>query len=464
MLNREQAAAARGDIGFSLILAGAGTGKTTTLIEKVSEVIRRGIAPSGKILLLTFSRAAAEEMRQRIAKKIPEAEALTAGTFHSAALSILRSFPSEWAAMRGFSAYPSILDEESRKRILFGLARNRLDDFLGLPLETIVWLCSPINRDKGCLHKGFEFIRDALDSLLNAYEHHKAASASADFNDLISDCTRLLRDNPPLRQKINGSFRYIFIDEFQDITDETLAFVKLLLPEEGGNLCAVGDDAQAIYSFMGSSPRHICSFEQVFPGARHYRLTENYRSRSEIISLSNAVIQRNVSGIRKNLHAIRGKGGSVTFHAVSAEDEHLCIQQLIEQRAPGSLAVLFRNNWQILRLKLFLGTAFTDGKQDVVFETIHASKGLEYDTVILAGVEDGIFPGCCSDIEEERRLLYVALTRSRDHLCIVYRQNGDDNAVFADECLIAQAGWRTERLYLDRTLRAVSRFKKRIGM
>ena len=459
MLNREQAAAAQADTGFSLILAGAGTGKTTTLVEKVSEVIRCAVAPAEKILLLTFSRAAAEEMRQRITKKIPGAETLTAGTFHSVALSILRSFPSDWARMRGFSDSPSILDEEARKKILFALARDRLDDFLGLPLDTIVWLCSPLNRIKGDRHKGFAFIRDALDSLLDEYERHKAKAASADFNDLISDCTRLLSENPSLRQKMLGTFRYIFIDEFQDITDQTLAFVKLLLPDEGGNLCAVGDDAQAIYSFMGSSPRHICSFTQAFPGARLYRLTENYRSRREIIDLSNAVIRRNVSGIRKNLSAVRGKGGSVTFHAVSSQDEHRCIQQLIAQCGSGTVAVLFRNNWQILRLKLFLGTDISEEKDRVVFETIHASKGLEYDTVILAGVEDGIFPGCCSDIEEERRLLYVALTRSRDHLRIVYRRNADANAVFADECLAAQTGKRAARLYLDRTLRAVFFFK-----
>ena len=466
MLNAQQSEAAKAESGFSLILAGAGTGKTTTLVEKVGAVIRSGIVLPAQIMLLTFSRAAAEEMKTRIAKKLPEAESITAGTFHSVALSILRRFCPEWSLLRNFSGTPSVIDEDKQNGILFDLAKDRLDDFFGIPVGTIVWLCTPINRRKGSSFHGFSLIEEALDGLLADYERFKSEHALADFSDLIRDCCLLIRESPSVRAQLHASYRYIFIDEFQDIADETLEFVRLLLPESSANLCAVGDDAQAIYSFMGSTPKHICAFTDVFPGAVVRRLTENYRSRREIIALSNAVIERNVTGMKKRLHAARGKGGAVRFHSTPDAVEEFSIIKRICDESEGTVSVLFRNNWQIARARICLEKmdfCFRDG---IIFQTIHASKGLEYDTVILAGVEDGIFPGICSEIEEERRLLYVALTRAKDRLHIVYRADWESRASFADECIAAQSNALKRRagLYLDRAAARGSSIRKRLGL
>lgn len=466
MLNAQQTEAAKAESGYSLILAGAGTGKTTTLVEKVGAVIRSGIVAPEQIMLLTFSRAAAEEMKNRIAKNIPEAQSLTAGTFHSVALSILRRFCPDWSLLRSFSSMPSVIDEDRQNGILFDLAKDRLDDFFGIPVGTIVWLCTPINRRKGASFHGFPLIEEQLDGLLADYERFKSENALADFSDLIRDCCRLIRESPSVRALLHSSFQYIFIDEFQDIADETLEFVRLLLPESGANLCAVGDDAQAIYSFMGSTPRHICAFTEVFPGAAVRRLTENYRSRREIIALSNAVIERNISGMKKRLHAARGKGGAVRFHPASdAVEEFAAIKRICDE-SDGTVTVLFRNNWQIARAKICLEKMEFGFRDGIIFQTIHASKGLEYDTVILAGVEDGIFPGICSEIEEERRLLYVALTRARDRLHIVYRADGENRASFADECIRARSNVLKRRagLYLDRAAAGGSSFRKRLGL
>ena len=467
MLNHQQAAAASADTGFTLILAGAGTGKTTTLVGKVSQVIAAGITRPEQVMLLTFSRAAAEEMKGRISSKVPDAASLTAGTFHSVALSILRSFHAEWAGIRRFHGTPTVIDEKKQSDVVSSLATKRLCDFLGLPLSTIVWLMTPHNRKRGEALAGFELVRGALDELLGEYRDYKSAHSLADFGDLIGDCCRLLRERTHVRRSLHESFRYIFIDEFQDIADETLEFVRLLLPESGGNLCAVGDDAQAIYSFMGSTPRHICSFAEYFPCARLHRLTENYRSRREIIELSNGVIARNNSGIRKKLRAVRGKGGSVTFHSASGPDAELeTILKICDEAEKGSISILFRNNWQVLRARSFFEERRAGCADGIVFQTIHASKGLEYDTVILAGVEDGIFPGICSDIEEERRLLYVALTRARNRLHIVYRSDGEEPSSFAKECMKAKewAGKRALRLYLDKTVEKTDSLRKRIGL
>ena len=199
MLNAQQSEAAKAESGFSLILAGAGTGKTTTLVEKVGAVIRSGIVLPAQIMLLTFSRAAAEEMKSRIAKKLPEAESITAGTFHSVALSILRRFCPEWSLLRNFSGTPSVIDEDKQNGILFDLAKDRLDDFFGIPVGTIVWLCTPINRRKGSSFHGFSLIEEALDGLLADYERFKSEHALADLSDLIRDCCLLIRESPSVR-------------------------------------------------------------------------------------------------------------------------------------------------------------------------------------------------------------------------------------------------------------------------
>ena len=141
-------------------------------------------------MLMTFSRAAAEELKTRIADKVPSARAMTAGTFHSIALSILKSYPAQWVAMHHFPRVPELVDDEKRDEILFNLARSSLDSFLGIPLSTIVWLCSPCSRKKGSSHGGFAHIEQALDLLLEKYAAYKEQNACVDFDDLIADCTR----------------------------------------------------------------------------------------------------------------------------------------------------------------------------------------------------------------------------------------------------------------------------------
>ncbi|MGL4369795.1 MAG: ATP-dependent helicase, partial [Spirochaetota bacterium] len=416
MLNKEQHLASRPDTGYSLILAGAGTGKTTTLVTKVCEVISSGIASADQIMLLTFSRAAAMEMKERITAKAEKADLICAGTFHSVALSILKKYPAQWSSRCGYTDPPAVIDDSTREKALHDMILQRKEAFLGVPASSVAWLCGKSVSEKYSSLSGFSLIQDALARLKTDFSIWKQEQGLCDFDDIILHCTQLLRSDTKIKEEILSAYRYIFIDEFQDIADDTLAFVRELLPYEGGNLCAVGDDAQAIYSFMGSTPRHIASFRTYFPGARIYRLQSNYRSRKEIVSLSNSIIALNNSGMRKKLISVRGRGGCFSLHAASdAAQEFVLIEKLISQEsASREICLLLRSNWQI---ELFRKSRAAECP-NLIVQTVHASKGLEYETVIVAGVEDGIFPSFCSDTEEERRLFYVALTRAKDRLHI----------------------------------------------
>lgn len=185
----------------------------------------------------------------------------------------------------------------------------------------------------------------------------------------------------------------------------------------------MGDDWQSIYGFRSARVEYIVRMKRYFPGASVRRLTVNYRSRREIVSLSGRFIRRNRFRTRKSLSAHRGRGGVVRRVPVSSvEDEAAAVAKLLEGRAPGgTVAVLFRNNWQCRLLRGMLGAALDAAGVSVM--TMHASKGLEFDTVIVAGVRDGVIPDPESGIEEERRLLYVACTRAREELVIIAHVN-----------------------------------------
>jgi len=186
---------------------------------------------------------------------------------------------------------------------------------------------------------------------------------------------------------------------------------------------AVGDDWQSIYGFRNARVEYIVRMKHYFPGASVRRITVNYRSRREIVMLSCSFIRKNRFRTRKSLSAFRGRGGSVRRMAVaSVEEETGAIAKLLEGRAPGGThAVLFRNNWQCRYLGGRLGPVLE--KAGVSVMTMHASKGLEFDTVIVAGIRDGVIPDPESGVEEERRLLYVACTRAREELCVIAHVN-----------------------------------------
>jgi DNA helicase-2/ATP-dependent DNA helicase PcrA len=437
-LNREQYLASRADTGVNLVLAGAGTGKTRTLVEKVRNVIRDLPMEPEHVLILTFSRKAAEELRERVAAHAgPHAQEITAGTFHSYCLDLLRRNAGTFIRSRGFSRFPAVIDDEERKTIMRDLILEDLRRFLGMPSGVVYDLMMKRDSQDVWKRKKLEEsgLGEALGNLAEGFRAMKLERNLIDYDDMMNFAINMIEQNNAVRADILSQYRYIFVDEFQDVAGDNIRLLKLILPDAGGNLFAVGDDWQSIYGFRGASVDYIVRMKRHFPETRVHHLTVNYRSRKEIVSLSKGFISKNRFRTRNKLRSGRGGGGRVRFHVVSSfEEEAEAIRAILAGRDHGlSSAVLYRNNWQGRCLKGLL-CADDTGIGGVSFITMHAAKGLEFDCVIIAGVCDGIIPDADNSIEEERRLLYVACTRARDELHVIAHLNdGGEVSCFGRE-------------------------------
>ncbi len=427
-MNKDQEKASEAREGVSLVLAGAGTGKTSTLVNKVRNVIRDLEISPGQILILTFSRRAAAELRERVMSGTGgHMSEIHAATFHSFCLGLLQRHQLTFFQHFGFSAFPTIIDDEDRKQIINELIYPRLGLFLGIPSDVVYDLIINIDAlDKSTERKLTEAgLMKELRLILKYFQALKTEKNLIDYNDMIDFTIKLLVENPELRNSILHRYGYIFVDEFQDVADDNFRLLKLLLPDKVGNLFAVGDDWQSIYGFRNANVGYIVKMKRYFPDATIYRLSVNYRSRREILAVAVKFIRRNRFRTRKKLVSWKGRGGLVRFYLVrSIEDETQIVADFIVHKDPAmTAAVLYRNNWLGHRLKKNL--CFMEKFSDISFMTMHASKGLEFDSVVIAGISDWIIPDRDNDIEEERRLLFVACTRAREHLHIIAYQNDD---------------------------------------
>lgn len=426
-LNKEQREAITDHRGVSLVLAGAGTGKTRTLVEKVQALIRERVCDPREILIFTFNRKAAGEIRERIENEIGDAaSAITAGTFHHVALSLLREYGTPFLEGRGYRTFPGVLDEVSRYEVMRGIVLPLLDRFKGIPISVVAavfmqrqplasWVKKKLDRHG---------ISDVLREVRTGYDKYKIDAGLMDYDDIIDLAVRLLRSDSAVRTRLTGRFRYLLVDEFQDTSSDTFSLLRLLMPDQGGRLFAVGDDWQSIYGFRDARIDYLVNMRVHFPGVATYRLTMNYRSRQEILQAAGRFIRRNRYRTRKRIISGKGKGGLVALHGVADfMEEADCIATLLgarELQEAGSVAILFRNNWQRAGIMKRLDECGIGGKgAGPHLMTMHASKGLEFDAVIIAGIADHIMPDRGGDIEEERRLLYVAMTRAREQLHII---------------------------------------------
>ncbi len=437
-LNEQQHRASRPAGGVELVIAGAGTGKTKTLVEKVKNILGGGMAAPGEVLILTFSRKAAEELRERVSAGIdPDTEGLTAGTFHSFCLALLREHGDLFIERFGFTRFPDVLDGEASRELLKKILEKKLDILKGIPVPVALSLIDRINmldsRTREKLSRAG--ILEVLRGIIEEYRCARVARNALDDRDMIEYAIRLLRECGEVREKVRNRYRYVLVDEFQDTSEMNFTLLRLILPEEKVNLFAVGDDWQSIYGFRDARIEYILSMGKYFPGASVHRLTRNYRSRKEIVALSNRFIKRNRYRTRKKLVSEKGKGGRVTLHEVeNFHQEASLVAGLVKKGMTFSadIAILYRNNIQGGFLRERLGSEIPG--DNVRFMTMHGSKGLEFDVVIIAGLSDRVIPDRSSDIEEERRLLYVSMTRAREHLHVISHLNEDGSpGVFARE-------------------------------
>ncbi len=455
-LNRQQYQASRPDGGVSLVIAGAGTGKTSTLVEKVKNIIKEGNIDSRNILILTFSRKAAEEIRERVRSVIGEsADNITSGTFHSFCLGFLRAHDKIFLKTEGFTSFPQVIDDELREKLIRQLVEDALDNFLGLPIDVVKYLLESYDRlntqtKKKLIRMG---ISDNIDKLRGVFRELKKERNCIDFQDMIDYSIRLLKENRDIRQSIIERFRYILVDEFQDTSEDNFRLIKLMLPDSNQNFFVVGDDWQSIYGFRNARVEYIVRMKIFFPDVHVFKLRTNYRSRKEIVLISNRFIRNNSVRTRKRIRSFKGRGGTISGIRVAGfADEISSIRAILEREINNAeeIAILYRNNWQ----GGYIAEHLNDYRKFINEEklqlmTIHSSKGLEFHTVIIAGLSDEVIPDRSSDLEEERRLLYVALTRARERLYLLYHTSkGGEISRFAGEL-----GFATDKRFFTNATR-----------
>ncbi len=366
LLNESQLAAVTAPPGPSLVIAGAGSGKTRTLTYRVAYLLEHGIRAEN-ILLLTFTNKAAHEMLDRVAALVPhDVRELWGGTFHSVGNRILRRH----ADRIGWDAGFSILDRDDQKELLSAcLKESKIDtkavrfpkpellgDLFSLALNTGESLEELIARRYPYFHP----LLPQIDALRDRYADKKKETNSMDFDDLLEKPIRLFQESPEILEYYQKKFQWVLVDEYQD-TNRLQADLIDLLAAPQYNLMVVGDDAQSIYSWRGADFRNILEFPERYAGAKKFVIETNYRSVPEILSLANAAIATNTRQFRKNLAPSRSHSSarpaliSLADPATQAAFVAQRIGELIDQGTdPSEIAVLYRAHFHAMEIQLEL--------------------------------------------------------------------------------------------------------------
>ena len=394
-LNDKQREAVFATEGPLLILAGAGSGKTTVLINRIINILRFGqgltsdLAPAGateadllflteyltdprpenraraealcalypakpwEVIAITFTNKAARELRERLTAALDDEEAASAVwayTFHTACLRILRRH----ADLLGFETAFTIYDEDDKKRVITNVLKMLNLDPKAFDPRTVIGMISRA-KDKLMTPKQFvadaagDYFREKVADVYRLYEREMKKACALDFDDIIMKTVLLLQNNPEVLEYYQHKFRYVLVDEYQD-TNYAQYVLTSLLAGYYENICVVGDDDQSIYKFRGATITNILEFEKQFKDARTIRLEQNYRSTGNILNAANEVIRNNTGRKGKELWTDHGDGSKIRLHrSDSQEGEAAYIADTIragveEGRRWSDFAVLYRNN------------------------------------------------------------------------------------------------------------------------
>ena len=303
-LNSVQREAVMATEGPSLIVAGAGSGKTRVLTYRIAYLLRQGV-PAGNILALTFTNKAAREMKERITQLVQnDARYLWMGTFHSICAKLLR-----WDAERlGYTRDFTIYDTTDSKSLLKAICKERgLDDKIYKPTAVLGRISMAKNNlimpaQYGMNRELLQADREArmyeLTTVYQLYEARLKAANAMDFDDLLINMLRLMDEQADVREKLQQQFKYVLVDEYQDTNYVQYLLVSRLAAPQN-NICVVGDDAQSIYSFRGADIRNILNFQRQYSNARLFKLEQNYRSTQTIVNAANSLIHKNREQIYK---------------------------------------------------------------------------------------------------------------------------------------------------------------------
>ena len=296
-LNKAQLEAVTSVNGPHLIIAGAGTGKTRTIVYRVAYLVELGLKPE-HILLLTFTRKAAQEMLRRASILLDyRCEKVSGGTFHSFANSVLRRH----AVVLGYDRSFTILDQGDAEDVV-NLIRTRLRldakdrrfprketlyDLYSRSINTVM----PVSDLLAADYPHYLELADEIGRVHSTYTAYKKTHNLMDYDDLLLNLVKLLTEHEPIRAELSGKYRYIMVDEYQD-TNKLQAEIVKQLAHKHGNLMVVGDDSQSIYSFRGATIRNILEFPEEFPECKVVKLEENYRSTQAILNVANEILKR----------------------------------------------------------------------------------------------------------------------------------------------------------------------------
>ena len=355
-LNDSQREAVTYTEGASLIVAGAGSGKTRVLTYRIAYLLQQGV-PAGRIMALTFTNKAAREMKERIMRLVDARDAryLAMGTFHSVCTRLLRPYADQLGYTRDFSIY----DTPDMKSVIKGICKERgLDEKVYKPGAVQSRISTAKNGGIGpreyamnqqLLREDREARMYEFATVYELYQMRLKAANAMDFDDLLINMLRLLEVCPEAREKYRQQFQYILVDEYQDTNYIQFQLVKKLA-EPQNNICVVGDDAQSIYSFRGADIRNILNFRQVYPNARLFKLERNYRSTQTIVNAANSLIHKNLHQIEKTVYSEKEEGAPLNLQPyMDDKTEALGVAMKIQRmkhKGYDSFAVLYRTNAQ----------------------------------------------------------------------------------------------------------------------
>lgn len=360
-LNEMQQQAVDCTEGPLLILAGAGSGKTTVLVNRVQHIIESGLALPWQVLAITFTNKAAGEIRERLINTVgDEARDIWAHTFHSCCGRILRRF----ADRIGYTSHFTIYDTDDQKRVMKHVQKS-----LGITDQILYHksILSEMSTAKDSLigpeeYKKYsqnDFRKARIAECYELYQKELLKADAMDFDDMIFNTVKLLDENDDVRELYQKQFKYVMVDEYQDTSHAQYVLVSLLA---GGynNICVVGDDDQSIYRFRGATIENILSFEHQYKNAKVIRLEQNYRSTQNILDAANSVIANNKNRKGKNLWTSSGAGEKIIFNTLDdeADEASFIADEILKNVKNGRKmrdhAILYRMNAQSRNIEITL--------------------------------------------------------------------------------------------------------------
>lgn len=358
-LNTSQREAVTCTEGPSLIVAGAGSGKTRVLTYRIAYLLQQGV-PASSIMALTFTNKAAREMKERIMKLVSAADAryLYMGTFHSVCGKLLRPEAEKLGYTKDFTIY----DTTDSKSLLKNICKELgLDEKIYKPGLVLSRISSLKNSFVSPENYGGDLDIQKIDKAMRLYQFYDVyklyqarmkASNAMDFDDMLLEVLRLMSEFPEVRNKIQQQYRYILVDEYQDTNHVQYLLVKELA-EPQNNICVVGDDSQSIYSFRGADITNILDFQKQYPRVQLFKLERNYRSTKNIVNASNSLIINNGDRIPKKIYSEKEDGPQLrlTSYTTDKEEAKGVVSQIIQdhsrlQTPYNNIAILYRTNAQ----------------------------------------------------------------------------------------------------------------------